>query len=296
MTAPHISAALIGHGIAGSLTPAMHEAEGRAQGFAYDYARFDTGLAPFAKRPLADLLTQAEAEGRAGVNITHPFKREAVALADELSEVAAALGAINTMVFDGGRRIGHNTDHTGFATALARDLGGARFGEVLLVGTGGAGAAVALALIDHGVDRLVLRDTAPGRAEDLARRLSAVRPNAKLSAVTETDHAGLDGVVNATPLGMADHPGCAVDVSCLPREAWVADVVYVPIETELIAAARVRGHRVMTGGAMAVFQAVGSFELFTGRPAEPARMAAHFETLQRPAGTDRRARQAADRA
>ncbi len=287
-----MKAGLIGHGIAGSLTPAMHEAEGGALGLDYTYARFDTAQRPWREMSLAELLDAAERAELAGVNITHPFKIEAAGFADELVGAARSLGAINTMVFRGGRRIGHNTDHLGFRTALSRDLAGAAFDRVLVVGAGGAGAAVALALIDHGVGRLMIHDRAEATAADLAHRLMAARPQADVVALDGDgiDHAALDGVVNATPMGMDSHPGTAIDVAKLSPAAWVADIVYFPLETALLAAARARGLTVMTGAGMAVFQAVGSFELFTGARADPARMIAHFERLQRAKDVGRRER------
>lgn len=290
-----MKAGLIGNGIAGSLTPAMHEAEGKAQGLDYSYTRVDTSAQPWSGMPLAGLLDEAETAGFSGVNITHPFKVEAAGLADELHGAAQPLDAVNTMVFRDGRRIGHNTDYAGFRAALARDLADAAFGQVLLVGAGGAGAAVALGLIDHGVGRLVIHDRAPGAAEDLARHLGETRPRAQgvvAQGAGGIDFAALDGVVNATPVGMEGHPGTAIDVARLPKGAWVADIVYFPLETELLARARARGHRVMTGAGMAVFQAVGSFELFTGLGADPARMTAHFDRLQREKARGREARSA----
>ncbi len=279
-----MKAGLIGKGISGSLTPSMHEAEGRALGLDYRYTRFDTTVPPWSEMSLAQILDVAERDGFSGVNITHPFKLAAAELAHDLVGPAKALGAINTLVFRDGRRIGHNTDYLGFGGILARDLTGAAFGEVLLVGAGGAGAAVALALIDHGADRLVILDRAAEPARDLADRLAKARPRADMiiaQDAREVDFAALDGAVNATPMGMDDHPGCAIDVDRLPSTAWVADIVYFPLETEMLARARGRGLRLATGARMAVFQAVGSFELFTGRSADPDRMTAHFDRLQR---------------
>lgn len=278
-----MKAGLIGAGIGASLTPPMHEAEGRAQGLAYTYTRFDTACAPWSGMPLDAILDHAEAEGFSGVNITHPFKIEAARLADELRGAARDLGAINTMVFDGGRRVGHNTDCAGFRAALARDLADAPMGEVLLLGAGGAGAAVAFALIDHGVRRLVIHDRAGAAAEALARQLAGARPGAAVHAAATRDaidRATLDGLVNATPMGMQAYPGMALDPEGLPPGAWVADIVYFPLETALLARARALGLGTMSGAAMAVFQAVGSFELFTGRAADPARLTAVFDRLQ----------------
>ena len=278
-----MKAGLVGQGIAASLTPAMHEAEGKAQGLDYSYVRIDTSTSPYDGVPLAAIVDEAEQKGFAGLNVTHPFKVAAAALVDELSGAAAALGSINTIVFRGGKRFGHNTDYSGFRSALTRDLRGADFRQVLLVGAGGAGAAVALALVDQGVGSLLIHDKDSDRARTVARRILDERPRANVLALgseTALPFAGLDGVINATPLGMSAYPGVALDVLELPKSCWVADIVYFPLETALIAQARMCGLRVMSGAGMAVFQAVGSFGLFTGKAANAERMTEIFHRLQ----------------
>jgi shikimate dehydrogenase len=276
-----IRAGLIGEGIAGSLTPPMHEAEARAQGLELSYVRFDTaegcrGLS------LKDLLQEAQDQGYAGVNVTHPFKDDAVALMDMLSDAARDLGAVNTVLFKGSKRIGHNTDFTGFGRAFAASLGDAAKDNVVLFGAGGAGRAVALALLDGGVKRLRIVDPQPGKAEALVERLQTLRPDASLIAKESFEQdcvRNVSGVVNATPLGMDSHPGMAVDPEWLPKAAWVADIVYFPLETAFLARARAAGLKVMSGAGMAVHQAAEAFTHFTGLAADPARMAASFEQL-----------------
>lgn len=276
-----IRAALIGAGIGASRTPAMHMAEGRAQGLAYHYDLIDT-----AGRPGADigaLLAEAEAVGCRGVNVTHPFKQAALAHLDSLSPAAEAVGAVNTVVFEDGRRHGHNTDCWGFAEAFARELAEAPREVVLLLGAGGAGGAVAEALMAQGVGLLLIRDSRQEAAETLAQRLAARHGAARVEAVspgTEALAAAAQracGLVNATPIGMASHPGLPLPAALIRPRHWVADIVYFPLETELLATARARGCRVMSGAGMAVFQAVRAFELFTGRKADPDRMRAAFE-------------------
>ena len=282
-----MKAGLIGDRIGGSLTPLMHETEGQALGIAYSYVRIDTAEAPHAVKPLSALIEAAEADGFAGLNITHPFKVDAVSLADELSGIARDLGAINTLVLRDGRRVGHNTDYAGFRAALARDLPDQAFEKVALFGAGGAGLAVALALIDHGASELCVVDTEPQKADALARQMKTVRPDARVTA-GPVDLALLDGAVNATPLGMAGYPGMAFDPARLSPDAWVADIVYFPLNTPLLAAARGQGRRVMSGAGMALFQAVAAFELITGQRPDPGRMQATLEAaLQRMADAGR---------
>ena len=275
-----LKAGLIGHGIAGSMTPEMHEAEGRAQGLNYGYRRIDTATPPFEGKALSWLLDYAEDEGFAGVNITHPFKRQVVTFADEMSETVSSMGAANTLLFQNGKRAVHNTDYIGYRSALRHTLQLGSIGKVLLLGAGGAGGAVALALIDQGCRSLLIYDPASDRAETLVKMLRSVRPTAIVSVQRDlADIETFDGVVNATPLGMASHPGMAIDPALLARRAWVSDIVYFPLETQLLRESRARDLVTMSGASMAVYQAVAAFSLITGRKADPSRMTAVFEEI-----------------
>lgn len=277
-----MKAALIGQNIGGSLTPDLHMAEANAQGFAYDYQRFDTTVPPFDGMSLKDILHRAEADGMGGVNVTHPFKADAAGLMHELSETAQALGAVNTVLFKNGRWVGHNTDYVGFRSALRSEMPMASIAKVLLVGAGGAGGAVALALIDQGCGTLRVTDTSTDRAEALAARLKAARPRAQIQVARSFENAdpsGLSGVVNATPVGMDGHPGMAFDPDQLAPACWVADIIYFPRQTELLKRAASRRLRTMDGSGMAIFQAAAAFHLITGKTASPERMSAQFKQL-----------------
>ena len=221
------------------------------------------------------------------MNITHPYKVEAVELMDELSGTARALGAVNTVVFQNGQRIGHNTDYTGFRSAMRRDFTGFQQNRVLLLGAGGAGNAVALALVDQGVRELEILDLNRAKAVDLSQRLKALRPTAIVKAVDELRPCGLNGLVNAIPLGMASHPGMGIDPELLDQNTWVADIVYFPLQTELLARAKAHGCAVVTGAGMAVFQAVASFALITGHSCDSARMQRHFDNALKSAASQR---------
>ena len=202
---------------------------------------------------------------------------------DELDAGARAVGAVNTVLFTAGGARGSNTDASGFARSFARGLPGARTDRVVLVGAGGAGAAVGHALLATGTGVLTVVDADPRRAHALAERLGASAGAERLHvaehARTAEALAEADGVVHATPTGMAAHPGVAFDVGWLAPGAWVAEVVYRPLETELVRAARAAGHRVLDGGGMAVFQAVEAFSTFTGVQPDPERMLGHFREL-----------------
>ena len=273
----HLLVGLLGRGIQLSRTPAMHEAEGRAQGLAYVYTLVDTETMGETAPALADIIAFAGHFGFTGFNVTFPYKQEIIPFLDELSEAAEVLGSVNTVVFRHGRRIGHNTDMWGFKESFRHGLAEAKRREVLLLGAGGAGAAVAHALLESGVEKLVVTDVQTDRAETLASRLrSSGAPNVEVTADLVAASARADGIVNATPVGMAKLPGTPVPVDLLRSECWVADIVYLPLETELLREARKRGCRILDGEGMAVFQAAKAFELFTGLTPEIERMKAAF--------------------
>ena len=274
-------AGLIGAGIQASRTPWMHEREGEHQGLRYVYKLIDLDRLGLDTAAVPDLITAAERLGFAGVNITHPCKHLAAGLVDELREEAEAIGAINTILFRDGRRIGHNTDYTGFATAFRREMADVARDVVLLVGAGGAGAAVAHALLALGTQRVLISDIDVAKAERLSTNLQK-RFGAKSVAGAGQPSAVVgqaDGVVNTTPVGMDKYPGLPIDAALLRPNLWVADIIYFPAETELLRQARERGCRTMSGIAMAVFQAVDAFRLFTGLDPDPERMRRHFEAI-----------------
>ena len=278
---PAIQLGLIGAGIGASLTPSMHEREGAEQGLRLIYRKIDLDVLGLDATALPDLLLAAERMGFHGLNITYPCKQAVIPLLDELSEDAKALGAVNTVLLRDGERIGHNTDWSGFAAAFQRDLSGAALGKVVLLGAGGAGAAVAYALLSLGVGRLGVFDTDTSRVyallAALEARFGAGRAFAAGDVLQEVSEA--DGIVNATPVGMLKLPGMPLPVKTLRAQHWVADVIYFPLETDWLRAARSLGCRGMGGGGMAVFQAVDAFGLFARKPANALRMEKHFEAM-----------------
>lgn len=267
---------LIGAGIQASRSPQLHEAEARALGLTCSYQLFDLKQLGVGVEALPQLLATAEAQGFAGLNITHPCKQAVISYLDELSEDAAAIGAVNTVVFTEGNRVGHNTDWWGFAESFKRGLGDVALDRVVLLGAGGAGAAVAHATLRLGVKQLGIYDSEPARAQALAQRVAE-------RAVAITDLAAAmaeaDGLIQATPVGMAGYPGLPLPVEWLRAEQWVAEIVYFPLETELLRQARARGCRTLDGGGMAVFQAAKAFQLFTGVMPNHERMLRHFAQM-----------------
>ncbi|MFD7919382.1 shikimate dehydrogenase [Streptomyces sp. NPDC059740] len=274
---------LIGSGIGGSLSPALHEAEARAQGIGYAYRVLDIDTLGVRPEDAPEVLESARRLGFDGLNVTHPCKQTVLPALDALSPQAAAIGAVNTVVLDGGRAVGHNTDTTGFAAGLTRALPDARLDRVVLLGAGGAGAAVGHAALSLGAGRLTVVDVAQDRAEALADRLRAHFGTERVLTAPRTDLdarlAAADGLLHATPTGMVGHPGCPLDPAALHPGLWVADVVYRPLETALLRHAQRAGCPVVGGGGMAVFQAVHAFELFTGATPDAERMLRHFARL-----------------
>ena len=275
---------LIGSGIQPSLSPALHEAEGDAHGLRAQYRLFDLDVLHLTPDALPELLQAAQWAGFDGLNITHPCKQRVIEFLDDLSPEARALGAVNTVVLRGGRRVGHNTDAWGWAQGLRYGLPEADLSRAVQLGAGGAGAAVAHAALSAGVQHLTLLDAEPARAQALAARFQTLFPERTVQAGDNLKAAlrGATGLIHATPTGMAAHPGLPLPPELLRPELWVSEVVYVPLETELLRVARARGCRTLHGGFMAVFQAARAFELFSGLTPDLNRMLRHFEHLTGP--------------
>jgi shikimate dehydrogenase len=275
---PAILIGLLGRGIASSRSPVMHQREGERLGMRYTYALIDFDRAGLPDSALGEVLAAAEAAGFAGLNVTHPFKQVIVRHLSDLAPEAAAIGAVNTVVFRDGRRVGHNTDCWGFAESFRQQMAGCSLDSVLLFGAGGGGAAVAHALLELGTGALDIHDPDDDRAVGLAGRLTE-RFGRTVIAVRDAAAAvgRATGIVNATPVGMAKYPGAPFELAAIRPGHWLADIVYFPAETALLAHARQLGCRTLAGTGMAVFQAVKAFELFTGVAPDRDQMVRHFE-------------------
>lgn len=273
-----IHVGLVGAGIQHSSSPALHEQEAEALGLDYHYELRDLDLIPGGVAALPKILDEAEAQGFAGLNITYPCKQAVMALLHSLSPQAQALQSVNTVVFRDGQRLGHNTDWWGFAESFRRGLPQVTRERVVLVGAGGAGSAVGYAALTLGAGALAIHDVVVERATELAERLGRQFPDRKISVVTNiaASLAHADGLIHASPTGMAKHPGLPVPAESLRPPLWVAEVVYVPLQTQLVRLARSRGCATLDGGGMAVFQAVMAFELFSGVKPDAERMLRAF--------------------
>ncbi len=256
----------------------MHEREAAEQGLLCEYRLIDLETLGLEADALPQILEEAERSGFAGLNITHPCKQSVLPLLTDISADAGLMGAVNTVVFFEGRRFGHNTDWLGFRDGFLSGLRGVSLERVVQLGAGGGGAATAYALLKMGAGRIDLVDPDQGRCELLVDRYSAAFGPGLISVVTdiEASLAAADGLVHATPTGMKSHPGMPLPGALLHSRLWVAEIVYFPLETELLRAARTAGCRTLDGSGMAVHQAIEAFRLFTGLEADPERMHQHF--------------------
>ncbi len=273
---------LLGHGIGPSLSPAMHMREANRLGLDYEYRIVD-----LIDRPDVDLgqeLRRLEDEGFVATNVTHPFKKAILEYVDDLSDGVRRIGSANLVLLGDGRRTAYNTDYTGFRTALETFLADRPAeGTVLQVGAGGAGLATASALVDMDFARIVVHDLIEDATEALIERFAHASGGRLIGSGGQLDRwlPEATGVVHVTPTGMDQHAGIAFDVDALPTSAWVAEVVYFPLETELVRRSRTRGLATLDGGGMAVGQAVDSLRLITGLEPDMARMHEHFNELVR---------------
>lgn len=261
---------LLGHPVAHSLSPAMHNAAFRALGLPHRYSARDV---PVEK--LAEVVGSLRGATALGANVTIPHKESALRLVDEVSDDARRIGAVNTILRRGSRLVGDNTDKYGFVTALAEapaadgrvglPLAG---GTILVLGTGGAARACVVALLEHG-NSVLIANRDRSRADALASAMMSLRTEGARVKVVAWPNAGdrlaCDAVVNATPLGLGGEDpleGCE-----LP--AVVVDIVPTAKATPLVKRARESAHTevVVDGLPMLLHQAARSFELWTGAPA-----------------------------
>ena len=243
--------------------PVSHSRSPRLHGFWLARHGIDGAYLPLPVRPerfeaavrsLADL-------GFRGANVTIPHKEAAFALCDTVSEVARRAGSVNTLVFREGRIEGASTDGFGFLESIREQAPGWQAGDgpAVILGAGGAVRAVAAALLDAGCPRLTIVNRTLARAEAIAGDLGG--PIAVATTPPLQDAALL---VNGTSLGMVGEPALEIDLAPLPAQAVVADMVYVPLETPLLAAARARGLRAVDGLGMLLHQARPGFEAWFG--------------------------------
>ena len=274
---------LMGSAIQASRSPTMYEREGEAQGVRCLYQLLDLEVLKLDAGAIPELLKAAELMRFRGLNVTHPCKQAVMAHLTEIHADAKALGAVNAVILEDGKRIGYNTDWFGFHESFKRGLPDAALDHVVQFGAGGAGSATAYALMKLGVKRLTLIEPDEPKASALMERLNPLfggRIGISKDVAESVNSA--DGVVNATPLGMFGHPGVAVPKQLLRSSLWVAEIVYFPRDTELLQLARAAGCRTVDGSWMAVYQAAENFQMFFKMAPDVERMHRFFEEFEGP--------------
>lgn len=253
------AACLIGWPAAHSRSPLIHKYWLRTFGIAGDYR-----IEAVPPEAFADFLGTLSARGYRGANVTIPHKEQALALSVPDAR-ARAVGAANTLYFDRDTLRSTNTDVEGFIANLDASAPGWNAAtDALVLGAGGSARAVVFGLLERGIARVHLANRTSARAQALAERFGAqVAPLPWEGVGDMLPRVGL--LVNTTSLGMTGQPPLAVDVTRLPADATVADLVYVPLETELLKAAKARGLKTADGLGMLLHQAVRGFELWFGR-------------------------------
>ena len=272
--------ALIGQGISHSLTPSLHMSEGEANGIAYQYDLVDISKPQFEKRSIGQLLEFLKSECYHGANITYPFKVQVLGELSVCSEIVDKISSSNTVVLRDGKWIGDNTDAYGFQMMLKEGMGQVRAKSALLLGAGGAGKAVIAGCAQYGLERLWVYDPNPDATNDI-QNLSKYFPNLEIIATNDVASAmqSADGVINATPIGMNSEGMSPLNPSLLASHHFVADIVYFPLETELLKQGASKGCRVISGAQMAVYQAAKAFEIFTGIKPNEERMKVNLAQL-----------------
>jgi shikimate dehydrogenase len=261
LKAPLLKAGVMGWPVAHSRSPALHGYWLKAYGIDGTYERLAVKPEDLEKN-----LRGLKERGYAGVNLTVPHKEAALSIVDEISPEGKRIGAVNTVfVTPDGRLTATNTDAYGFITSLK--AGAPQFkassGSAVVLGAGGAARAICVALQDAGVPTIILINRTTARAETLARDLGG---NISVAAWDERGARLKNSalLVNTTTLGMTGQETLDIDLTHLPREAVVNDIVYVPLETPLLAAARARGNTVVDGLGMLLHQAQPGFKGWFG--------------------------------
>jgi shikimate dehydrogenase len=215
----------------------------------------------------ASVLKSLQAVGFAGLNVTVPHKEAAFALAHEVDDAAEAAGAANLLIFRDGRILARNTDAPGLAASLQESLGPdcVKDRVAVVLGAGGAARAVVLALSNLGAGEIRIVNRDRHRAETLAGTMKPFTRSKLATAGWPTAAADASLLVNATSAGMHGNPPLDISLEALPSHAAVCDIVYNPLETDLLKVARIRGHRTVDGLGMLMHQAVPSFAAFFGQ-------------------------------
>ncbi|ASM70908.1 MULTISPECIES: shikimate dehydrogenase family protein [Roseobacteraceae] len=260
---------LIGDNIAQSRAPLLHRLAGAQNGIAVQYDRL---VPPDRGESFDRVFDHCAAAGFRGINVTYPYKERAVARTQIVDPLVRAIGAINTVIFEGDTPQGFNTDYSGFMTAYQSARGTQAPGTVLMIGTGGVGRAVAFGLASLGVSELRLVDRDFAKAKALAATLRSSAPDATISVSTDAEQAakGVSGVINCTPVGMVGYDGTPLPRTAMSGAEWAFDAVYTPKDTHFLTDAAAEGLRIISGWELFFHQGVHAWALFSGTPLDEA--------------------------
>lgn len=286
MPPPSLRLGLIGDNIAMSQAPRLHRLAGRLAARTVSYDR----LVPRELgRSFEEVVDHCARSGYRGVNITYPYKERVVSRVDIGDPLVRAMGAVNTVVFEPGRVLGFNTDYSGFCAAYRGTRGAALPGATLLVGAGGAGRAIAFGLVALGATDIRVADRDPVKAAALAKALRAIGPQLRTQVGSDPVALarGVDGVVNATPVGMAGHDGTPVPRAVMAGARWAFDAVYTPVDTTFLGDAAAQGLTVITGYELFIGQGVDAWKIFTGLTVDGRSLRQALERPENPESTAR---------
>lgn len=263
---------LIGVGIEKSRAPDLHRLAGHLCGIAVTYNLIQ--LESAVPERFDDALSECESQGYCAVNVTHPFKERAAEVVNITSEQVRKLGAVNTVRFNSETETqGFNSDYTGFKRAFESRFPGHLPGKVAIVGAGGVGRAIAFGLVDLRAEEIRLFDQEVLKSESLAIALRTQTDSRILICSTLEDAAtNVDGLINATPIGMHNHPGTPIPRFIVGTQSWAFDAVYTPVDTRFLLDAMDAGLEVLSGYELFFYQGVEAFEIFSGVRVDESRL------------------------
>ena len=269
----HLLLGLIGDNIGASRAPLLHRLAGAQHGIDVAYDR----LVPREMgKPFDALFDHVAQAGYRGINVTYPYKEKAALRVRITDPLVQAMGAVNTVLFGKDQPEGFNTDYSGFLSAYRAARGDLAPGVVLLIGAGGVGRSLAFALAGLGAAELRIADLDSARARALANALRAGFPDLPITlAQSAADLAqGVEGVLNATPVGMVGHDGTPLPRNAMPARGWAFDAVYTPVNTAFLSDAAAAGLTAISGYELFIGQGVDAWHLFAGLPLDETRLRA----------------------
>ena len=262
---------LIGDNIARSRSPLLHRLAGAQNGVDVTYDR----LVPKDRgETFAEVFEDCLDGGYRGINVTYPYK-EVVTRGLRIDDpLVSAIGAVNTVIFEGDGPRGHNTDYSGFTAAYRRVRGDADTGPMLMIGTGGVGRAVAFGLVALGATELRLVDRDAAKAEALAADLRRAAPGVTVGTGTDAVAAagGAAGLINCTPVGMVGYDGTPLPAGAMAGASWAFDAVYTPADTQFLRDAAAAGLQIISGWELFFYQGVHAWAHFAGLPLDEDRL------------------------